>query len=341
MTNRNTLFALMLAVMCMGALVLAGLALSSQAAPNYPGISALSARRAGTVVFAIWVSTALLFVAAVIAFAIADRRTSTGVSILRLPKTRTLLAWLLLAVTLLTTLALIDNKPAPQGQQDEEKAEIFFPPTDLSRPAQQAPKQQPPSLGGKPAARPAAGASWPWAAYVVAFTAMTLAGIVVVLTLGQRRKPSAVAPEAPSEAAHDDASVAVWPDEEAFRAIEQEPDPRTAVIMCYRLFQSLMEQAEVPIRTHHTPHECARIAMQCLKLPRRELFRLVNTYSRARFSEHRIAESHKAASLADARLIAWAVRDHAAQAAQYGEPGGPTEPTGPKEVLDTVSSGSA
>ena len=339
MINRNTLLALMLAVMCMGALVLAGLALSSQALPHYPGIDPLSASRASTIVFAIWAGTAVLFVAAVIAFAIADRRASGTRSILSLPKTRSLLAWLLLALALLTALALMDSKPVPQEQQDDE-VEKSFPPTDLDRPVQQPPKRQPqPSPGSKPAAQPAPSASWPWAAYGVVLAALALAGVGVALTLGRKRRPPEVPPEAPCESADDQEDASALPDEEAFHAIEQEPDPRTAVIICYRLFQSLLEQADVPIRTHHTPDECARMAIRSLQLPRRAMFRLVNTYSRARFSEHRILESHKSAALADARQIASIVRDRMAEAARSAESAESAEPAEPKEVPNTVSSG--
>jgi len=151
----------------------------------------------------------------------------------------------------------------------------------------------------------------------MALVMLALAGTVAALTLARRRKPPAAAPVVALEQPCDGGLIdPAWSDEEAFSAIQQEPDPRAAVIMCYRLFQSVLEQAEVRVEEHHTPEECGRIAVRSLKLPRRAVFRLVGLYDRARFSEHQIRESHKSAALSEARLIIVAVREHMAARAQ-------------------------
>lgn len=338
LTNRKVPFALMLAVVCTGALFLVGLALSSQSVPNYPGINPLSANRVGAIVFTVWAVTAGLFIVAVILFAVAERRASGAGPVLRLPKTRTLLAWLVLALALLTVLAFMDGEPAHQGQQDQEPAESSQPigPEELAQPPRRPTTQ--PRSENRPSVQRTPVASSPRAVYAVVMAMLALAGALAALILGQGRTSPAYAPVAgPEQPGNDQAIDPAWSDEEAARAIQQEPDPRVAVIMCYRLFQSVLEQAEVRVEEHHTPEECGRIAVRSLKLPHRAVSRLVSLYSGARFSEHHIRESHRSAALAEVRRIVVAIREHmAAKAKSIQSAGG----AGLKEVPGTVSSGS-
>lgn len=334
MTDRKVPFALILALMCTGALFLVGLALSSQNVPDYPGISPLDAGRVGVIVFAVWAATAVLFIVAVMAFAVVERRESGSRFVLRLSRTQTLLTWLVLAMAFLVALTIMSTGPARREQPAQDAQEPSAPvgPEELAQPPPGTDTK--PRSDSKPSVQHAPTASWPWAVYAMAAVTLALAGTVAALTLGRRRKPPAPAPVAAPEQPSEDQSIdPAWSDEEAFNAIQQEPDPRVAVIMCYRLFQSALGQAEVRIEEHHAPEECGRIAVRSLKLPRRAVFRLVGLYSRARFSEHQILESHKSAALAEVRQIIVAAREHmAARAEAIAE-------AKPKEVPGIVASG--
>ena len=317
MTGRRVSFALILALIVTGALFLVGLALSSQSVPDHPGISPLSAGRVGAIALAVWAVTAALFIVAVVVFAIMERRESGARFVLHLSRTRTLLTWLVLAMALLTALTLMNTGPARREQPAQEAQESSAPigPEEVAQPPP-GPDTEPRS-GSKPSVQRPPAASWPWAVYAMALVTLVLAGTVAALTLGRKRKPPGAAPVAAPEQLGDDELIdPAWSDEEAFSAIQQEPDPRVAVIMCYRLFQSVLEQAEVRIEEHHTPEECGRIAVRSLELPRRAVLRLVGLYSRARFSEHRIRESHKSAALAELRLIIVAARKRLAATAE-------------------------
>lgn len=317
LTNRKVPFALVLALICTGALFLVGLALSSQNVPDYPGISPLAAGRAGVITFAVWAVTAGLFMVALVVFAIVERRESGARFVLHLSRTRTLLTWLVLAMALLSALTLRGTGPRRREQPAQKAQESSAPigPEELVQPPPGTDTK--PRSDSKPSVQRAPAASWPWAVYAMAAVTLALAGTVAALTLARRRKSPAAAPVAALEQPSDGRLIdPAWSDEEAFTTIQQEPDPRAAVIMCYRLFQSVLEQAEVRIEEHHTPEECGRIAVRSLKLPRRAVFRLVSLYGRARFSEHQIRESHKSAALSEARLIIVAAREHMAARAQ-------------------------
>ncbi len=317
LTGRKAPFALMLALMSTGALFLVGLALASQSVPDYPGIGPLAADRVGVIVLAVWAVTAGLFIMAAVVYAIVERRESGARFVLRLSRTQTLLTWLVLAMAVLAALTLMNTRPARREQPAQEAQASSAPigPEELAQPPP-GPDTEPRS-DGKPSVQRAPSASWPGAVYAMALVMLALAGTVAALTLARRRKPPAAAPVVALEQPCDGGLIdPAWSDEEAFSAIQQEPDPRAAVIMCYRLFQSVLEQAEVRVEEHHTPEECGRIAVRSLKLPRRAVFRLVGLYDRARFSEHQIRESHKSAALSEARLIIVAVREHMAARAQ-------------------------
>jgi hypothetical protein len=311
---------MILALLCAGALFLVGLSLSSHSVPGYPDIHPLSAGRVSVIAFSVWAFTAGLFVVAAVVFAIAERRESGTRSVLRLPRTQSLLTWLVLAMALLTALTLMNNGQARRELPAKEPAESSSPigPEELSQPPPMPGAES--SSEGKPSVRRAPTASSPWAVYAIAMATLALAGVVAALALSPGRKPFAAAPEAAPEQAGDDHAIdPAWSDEEATCAIQQEPDPRAAVIMCYRLFQSMLEQAGVRIEKHHTPEECGRIAVSSLKLPRRAVFRLVGLYSRARFSEHYVSESHKSAALAEVRQIATYVREILAARDEAGD----------------------
>ncbi len=334
MANSKIALAVILALLCAGALFLVGLSLSSQNVPDHPGISPLSAGRVSVIVFSVWAFTAGLFIVAVVIFAMVERRESGARFVLHLSRTRTLLTWLVLAMALLTALTLMNTGPARREQPAQEAQESSAPigPEERAQPPP-GPDAKPRS-DSKPSAQRASAVSWPRAVYAMALVTLALAGTVAALTLGRRRKPPAAAPVAAPEQPADGRLIdPAWSDGEAFSAIQQEPDPRVAVIMCYRLFQSVLRQAEVRIEEHHAPEECGRIAVRSLKLPRRAVFRLIGLYSRARFSEHRIREPHKSAALAEVRLIIAAAREHMAARAEA------TAEAKPKEVQGTVASG--
>lgn len=334
MANSKIALVMILALLCAGALFLVGLSLSSQNVPDHPGIAPLPAGRVSVIVFAVWAVTAGLFIVAVVMFAIAERRESGARSVLRLPRTQTLLTWLVLAMAFLATFTLTSTRPARREQpaQEVQESSAQIDPEELAQPPPGTDTK--PRSDSKPPMQRAPAASWPWAVYAMALVALALAGTVAALTLGRRRKPPAPAPVAAPEQPADGRLIdPAWSDEEAFSAIQQEPDPRVAVIMCYRLFQSVLRQAEVRIEEHHAPEECGRIAVRSIKLQRRAVFRLVGLYSRARFSEHDIRQSHKSAALAEARLLIVATREHMASRAEA------TAGATPKEVQGTVASG--
>lgn len=337
MQIRKVPFAFILALICTGALFLIGLALTSQSVPEYPGIDALSRTRASAIAFAAWAITAGLFTVALVVFAVAERHESGTRSVLRLPRTRTLLGWLVLALVLLTALALMDTGPKPQEPvaQETDKASQLIGEEEVAQPPRAS--EEPRSSGSKPAVRRPPTASSLQSVYAVVLAMIGLAGAVAALTLSRRQKRPEQAPVARHDESGDDQLInPAWTDEETLSAIQQESDPRIAVIMCYRLFQSVLEQAEVRIEEHHTPEECGRIAVRALKLQHRSVSRLVGLYSRARFSEHLIRESHKSAAMSEVRQIVAAVRDYMAQRAESIESAEATEPKG---VLDIVASG--
>ena len=136
MTGRKVPFALILALMCTGALFLIGLALASQSVPGYHGISPLAADRACVIAFAVWAVTAGLLIIAAVMYAIGERRESGSRSVLRLPRTQTLLTWLVLAMAFLVALTLMSTGPTRRQQPAQEAREGSAPigPEELTQP---------------------------------------------------------------------------------------------------------------------------------------------------------------------------------------------------------------
>lgn len=65
-----------------------------------------------------------------------------------------------------------------------------------------------------------------------------------------------------------------------------EPDPRAAIIRCYRRFEQVAARARVPRPRWQTPDEFMRNALARLPLPPQAVEQLTRLFERARFSHH-------------------------------------------------------
>lgn len=67
-----------------------------------------------------------------------------------------------------------------------------------------------------------------------------------------------------------------------------EPDPRAAIIRCYRRFEQVTERARVPRPRWQTPDEFMRNALARLPVPPPAVEQLTRLFERARFSHHAV-----------------------------------------------------
>jgi uncharacterized protein DUF4129 len=74
--------------------------------------------------------------------------------------------------------------------------------------------------------------------------------------------------------------------EESLDDLAGEPDPRTAIIRCYRRFERFAAQARVPRAPWQTSSEFVREALSRLTLPRAAVEQLTRLFELARFSHH-------------------------------------------------------
>jgi len=74
--------------------------------------------------------------------------------------------------------------------------------------------------------------------------------------------------------------------EESLDDMAGEPDPRTAIIRCYRRFERFAAQARVPRAPWQTSSEFVREALTRLALPRAPVEQLTRLFELARFSDH-------------------------------------------------------
>lgn len=310
MARRNWLFPLIPTVMFTGALFLVGASLASQNPLHVWGIRPLAPNMADVIAFAVAAVTAVLLIVALVAFAIAEYHSSGGQSMFNMKETRVLLAWLAAACATLALLAIAGPAPISQGiLEDEPPAEEDS--NALKAPITEAPEEQRAARtdlqpGQPPPGEPSAFASW-----TGMITTLVLIGLVLVLVIVRKAAPPVAPPidEAiePSDLAASDQALRPH---EMLRTIEDEPDPRTAVIMCFRLFLSVLRQCELDVLPYHTPGECSRMAIDMLNVQRSVAMGLANLYSIARFSEHPMNESHRASALTHARqLVAHLCRD--------------------------------
>ncbi len=72
-----------------------------------------------------------------------------------------------------------------------------------------------------------------------------------------------------------------------------EPDPRRAILACYRGFLGLMEQQGLPMPASYTAEESLYAALAHFALPTRSLQTLIRLFQVARFSNHQLTQSDK------------------------------------------------
>ncbi|RMF87561.1 MAG: DUF4129 domain-containing protein [Nitrospinota bacterium] len=75
--------------------------------------------------------------------------------------------------------------------------------------------------------------------------------------------------------------------------LRQEPDPRRAVIACYRRLEQVLRQHGLPRRAYETPEEYMRVALRHFSLPAHPFRQLTRLFERARFSLHPLYETDK------------------------------------------------
>jgi len=74
--------------------------------------------------------------------------------------------------------------------------------------------------------------------------------------------------------------------DESLDDLAGEPDPRAAIIKCYRRFERVAARARVPRAPWQTPEEFMRETLRRLVLPRSPVDRLTRLFELARFSRH-------------------------------------------------------
>jgi hypothetical protein len=125
----------------------------------------------------------------------------------------------------------------------------------------------------------------------IGLTALVLADIaILVVAFGPRRRVRPAAAPA-AEAAR--AAIA-----ESLDALENEPDPRRAVIAAYRRMELALSEAGLPRGAAESPREYLRRALGSLELSPAPLTTLTGMFERARFSVRRIGEADRQEALA-------------------------------------------
>jgi hypothetical protein len=77
-----------------------------------------------------------------------------------------------------------------------------------------------------------------------------------------------------------------------------EPDPRRAIIACYRRFEQVLSQHGLPRAPWQTPLEYLRVALERFRLPPARLRRLTALFELAKFSAHPLGQAEKHLAIA-------------------------------------------
>ncbi|MDD2201152.1 MAG: DUF4129 domain-containing protein [Firmicutes bacterium] len=298
-------FSATLVIMCIGALLMIGLSLSAprtSAPVEHIANLARRIRDASTIV----VSAVLaLFLGAVIAFIIIEKRQTGGQRILRRPaQAPSWVRLLCLALVLLAFLAATYTPPA-EPPESEEEPEPNGDVQEVPVASGEEPDSEDTSKPEPPLVMPSRVTAWPWWKYGLLFAVIVFVVVMGIAIIGPRRSAVIQAP----------VTEDFWPladmlsmdavefSDSTIRSIEEEPDPRMAVLMSYLAFLSALEIGGSPAESHHTPEECASNAQKVFKVPRRSLRGLISAYQRAFFSTHDVTFRDKAAALASLRSL--------------------------------------
>jgi hypothetical protein len=83
----------------------------------------------------------------------------------------------------------------------------------------------------------------------------------------------------------------------------REPDPRRAVIVCYRRLEQVLEQHGLPRAPWQTPVEYVRVILRRFHLPAARLHGLTTLFELAKFSAHTLGESEKQTAVEALRTV--------------------------------------
>jgi hypothetical protein len=102
--------------------------------------------------------------------------------------------------------------------------------------------------------------------------------------------------------------------EESLDDLHLEPDPRRAIIRCYRRFEVALAESRVARAPWQTPMEFMREALGRLPLPAEAVRRLTGLFELARFSDEPMAPEHREAAWASLSDIRGELDRHAREA---------------------------
>ena len=83
----------------------------------------------------------------------------------------------------------------------------------------------------------------------------------------------------------------------------REPDPRRAVIVCYRRLEQVLEQHGLPWAQWQTPVEYVHVILQRFHLPAARLHGLTTLFELAKFSAHALGEREKQTAVEALRTV--------------------------------------
>jgi hypothetical protein len=83
----------------------------------------------------------------------------------------------------------------------------------------------------------------------------------------------------------------------------REPDPRRAVVVCYRRLEQVLEQHGLPRMPWQTPVEYVHVALQRFHLPAARLQGLTTLFELAKFSAHALGEREKQTAVEALRTV--------------------------------------
>lgn len=81
-------------------------------------------------------------------------------------------------------------------------------------------------------------------------------------------------------------------------AIEGEPDPRQAIILCYQGLETALSRRDFPKPASFTPVEYLEHILRRFAVPKEPLWTLTVLFEKARFSDHPVGEADRAAAIA-------------------------------------------
>jgi hypothetical protein len=196
----------------------------------------------------------------------------------------------MVAIVLVTTNGLIETSGVDTGHMPEAQS-----------PGQPQPRIGESSSLGEPQPGFARGMPRGRRGWLIVVAAVTLTATIILAHLAWKAQHARNAVPRLSEAKplqpRDDRKMAAEPLELSIDTIDREPDPRRAVISCYRKFETVLREKGLPMPATYTPEEYLADILHRFPVTPTLLWVLTLLFEKARFSNHDVTADDKAAAI--------------------------------------------